>query len=209
MLPIHHPLYHSGEFWTAFGAIATMFTAIVALLVAFLERIFRHIDRPIIKAEFNSRSGRCVREALELPGHTARRYFRLKVENSGRTTLRSLKANVDIYKIDNGSFDNFEPSALRWITATKSEQNPAIDLAPNETNYINVFSTALEGSEKNLFRIELADTADRGIAPTRALEACILEVRFHGNNLMVPIVKKFLINPDPQDGDTILKELDE
>lgn len=178
--------------------IVTLGAVIVAL---FGERFWEWWRRPIIEAQFDSQSERCYRMAIATPDsifdqgtfkEIKRQYFRLKVSNKGLSTVKGLRAKVELYDIDRSMLaDRFEPNALNWITGSGS-----IDLAPGEDDYLNFISQALEPENvKYKLRIEVANHTLRGITWDRYLTAHILRVIFHADNLTKPVIKFFKFTP--------------
>lgn len=210
--PLHHfylqdKFISNGGIWGGLIAMSTLAAVIVAL---FGERFWEWWKRPIIKIEFNGQSERCHRWAIAPQDDRQDQgtfnkvlmwYFRLRVSNNGLSTVRGLRAKVELYDVEKGELaDRFEPTALNWITGSGS-----IDLAPKEDDYLNFISQALEPSDiKYKLRIEVADHSPRGIAWDRYVKPWKLRVAFHADNLPKPVIKFFKFTP-PEEGEAIGK----
>ncbi|MFA4955013.1 MAG: hypothetical protein WC641_06920 [Patescibacteria group bacterium] len=179
------------DFWVASTAVATFLAVLVAL---FNERFWSWWKRPIINATFDQRSERCVRLATDVTKpqlSIVRKYFRLHVLNKGRTTVKGLKAKIEIYDMNDKPVDFFEPSLLRWIVGSA-----VTDLAPNEEEYLNLCSQTLTQDVSKRFRVEIFDTQTlRGIEWDRDLDQYKMRIAFHADNLVIPVMKSFIFKP--------------
>ncbi len=121
-----------------------------------------------------------------------RQYFRLKVSNHGLSTVKGLRAKVELYDLTKRELaDRFEPNALNWIIGSGS-----MDLAAGEYDYINLISQALEPENvKYKLRIEVENHALRGITWDRYLTPHKLQVTFYAENLPGPVIKYFEFIP--------------
>jgi len=122
--------------WTAVGAISTSLAVIIALFGDKIKAIFwgpkldiQHENRiPFNKyAKFSDESGK------EYIGY----YLRLKITNSGGSTLKGVygKLNKVEYDGKNSSIDTFDPCVLRWVGTQKCEPQ---DLSAKDTDYMDV-----------------------------------------------------------------------
>jgi hypothetical protein len=212
---LNHPSSINHKFsWDGLIAISTLAAVLVAL---FGERFWKWINRPVINVDYDVNSERCYRWAIRefdlLQDQyefmwVKRQYFRLRVTNTGKTTIHNLKAKIELYDEDNNLADRFEPTELSWITDVKT-----IDLAPNEDSYLNVISQAIEpkdgkakyldqqlnrvecGTIKYKLRLEINNRTQRGIAWDRYLLRWKFRISFHADDLPKPIVKFYIFTP--------------
>ncbi len=206
-LPYYHfyfqELVSKGGSWDGLIALATFSAVIVAL---FGERFWEWWQRPIILINFDRKSERCYRSATIVTDQlqdqpepfnmVLRWYFRLKVTNTGLSTVRNLRAKVELFDVEKNELaDRFEPTLLNWIIGSA-----AIDLAPNEEDYLKFISQALIPHDiKYKLRIEISNHEPRGIAWDRYLRPYKLRVTFHADNLSKSVIKFFKFNPSSKE----------
>ena len=214
--------------WDGLIAIATLAAVVVAL---FGQRFWDWWRRPIVQVSFDKELERCYRWALapreDLQDQgtftsVRRQFFRLKVENKGLTTVRGLRAKIELYDaVKHELADRFEPNELNWISGSD-----AVSLAPNEEEYLNLLAQVLEptgeadyfvtnpdGSTttnrsniKYKLRVEIVNHSPRGIAWDRLLQDWKLRVSFHAENLEEPTVKFFKFTPAQNNDPGVLEE---
>jgi hypothetical protein len=190
----------SMKFSESLQLVMASLTFLAILVALFGEKIRNWFDRPKLAVEFASQSERCCRAAeIEkdlvqdesgLIENVTRRYYRLRVNNTGGTAKR-VKAKIDVLDSKGKPAERFEPNLLRWV-----DWQDVVDLASGESHYVNLFSV-IENKEhvKNRLRLELADTTPRGIAWDRQLVVWILKVSIYGDNIRNPLVKQWRIDP--------------
>lgn len=165
--------------------IATFLAVLVAL---FGERFWKWMDRPKIRISFNKKSEKCFRwadveqDTIQDEGihkDVKRQYFRLRVENNG-SVAKNLKVRVDILRVDDKEPERFEPTTLLWISGGET-----IDLAREESEYVNFLSQVLSSPTKitNRVRIEVFNTKPRGIAWDRVLATYDFQLTVYGDNI--------------------------
>lgn len=193
--------------------IATFLAVIVAL---FGEKLWDWLNRPKIRLSFDKNSERCLRTGIALKdsiqddliiqGTTdiPRYFYQLKVVNEGGFA-KNVKIKLDIHYADDSEKPRFEPSTLKWVGGTESE-----DFAKGEVDYINICSQVIQDGQvtaNSPLRVELYNLHPRAIAWDLGLADYIFVLFIHGDNLK-PFIKKFkFLNPAKTDKPGDLQEI--
>lgn len=165
----------------------TLLTFFAILVALFGERLWKWLERPKIKVNFDKNSDRCFRWAdiancnIQDEGkilNVRKYYFRLKITNNGNTATK-LRVRADIKDKNGKEIDRFEPSTLQWINRKEE-----IDLLNGESEYVNFLSQIVNHPEiKNRLTIEVFDTSPRGIAWDRQLNKYKYSITIFGENI--------------------------
>lgn len=174
-------------------------TFLAVLVALFGEWLWKQVEKPKIKVDFDRSSERCFRWATNggdtiqeevRTYNTKRYYFRLRVHNHGMSAARNLRVRAEIRDKNKKLVDRFEPTELNWITGAAK-----VDLARDESEYVNILSQLVNcPTVNNRVRVEIANPSPRGIAWDRPLATYIFEVTVYGDNI-VPVQTSFKFRP--------------
>lgn len=120
-----------------FNGLTALGTVSAVLVALYLELIKNWLKRPILNVTFKNKPRWKVETVVLNNVPLPAIWFRIKVENKGKTLAEGVKGKlIEIYHPDGKTRrEDIDPMELHW-TGIKS---PTIDLIPEEFEYLDIF----------------------------------------------------------------------
>jgi hypothetical protein len=176
-------------------AIGTLTAVVVALVVAFLPRIFDYYNRPVLKIEFENGAPFCqhrptntpvfmVRDVEESKKMRINSYFvRLRVRNSGKSSAKEILGKlVRIRNAKTGIDYQIDPVPLHWasIPEVLSDDKLTLNLNQDEPDFIEVLFVCDE--PKGRILIYSSELVRRDAEKILSRDNYLLDISFYGEN---------------------------
>jgi len=186
----------SGDSATWFTGLASLFVGIVAL---FGKRIYDYFFGPRLKLAYGD-EWECTEDGdygkifgCAVSGEVDARVIRIKVENTGKETATKCYGKITRTKFNGQELQGFTPIHLVWASRQHAriklfKSKSEIDLAPNDTDYLNVCTTWKQNQPKLMPNAAYPFNADKYLpAGTYDFQISIFGSNFSARTLTLEV----------------------